>query len=132
MLHIGFLFIWETVKWSLVELDRWSSYTVTIISEFALADSALVTLGEWSFYRGGHLNRFDCSIKCYWSNTVYFHLFVSFSWVISTNFHNGITKLIFLEKLLLSYILYNIYWHLCHLWRTRIDIYRISLLFSVY
>ena len=37
-------------KWSLVALDRWSSYTVTIIWGFAWA------------YRGGRLNRFDCII----------------------------------------------------------------------
>ena len=47
-------------KWSLVALDRWSSYTVTIVWEFARADSVLVVLDEWSFCRGGRLNRFDC------------------------------------------------------------------------
>ena len=47
-------------KWLLVMLDRWSSYTVTIIWEFAWADSALVILDEWSSYRGGHLSRFYC------------------------------------------------------------------------
>ena len=30
-------FIWETKKWSLVTLDRMSSYTVTIVWEFAWA-----------------------------------------------------------------------------------------------
>ena len=52
-------------KWSVVELDRWLSYRVTIVWEFARPDSALPVLGEWPSYRGGHLNRFDCSIKCY-------------------------------------------------------------------
>ena len=33
-----------------------------------------------------------------------------FSWVISTNFHNGISKLIFVVVLFLFYILCNIYW----------------------
>ena len=51
-------FIWETKKWSLV---AWSSYAVTIVREFAGADSALVVLDEWLSYRGGRLNRFDCS-----------------------------------------------------------------------
>ena len=31
-------------KWLLVALDRWLSYTVTIVWEFAWADSALVVL----------------------------------------------------------------------------------------
>ena len=31
-------------KWSLVALDRWLSYAVTIVQEFAWADSELVTL----------------------------------------------------------------------------------------
>ena len=56
-------FIWETKKkWSLVALDRWSCYTVTIAWEFAGADWALVILDEWSSYRGGRLNRFDCNV----------------------------------------------------------------------
>ena len=50
-------------KWSLVALDRWSSYTITIIWEFAWADSALVVLDEWSSYRGGRLGRCDCSTE---------------------------------------------------------------------
>ena len=50
-------------KWSLVALGSWSSYTVTIVWEFALADSALVVLDKWSSYRGGHLNRFGCTIQ---------------------------------------------------------------------
>ena len=50
-------------KWSLGTLDRWSFYAVTIIQEFAWADSALVGLDEWSSYRGGRLNRFDCIAK---------------------------------------------------------------------
>ena len=41
-----FFFIWETKKkrLSLVALNWWSSYTVTILREFAWADSALVVL----------------------------------------------------------------------------------------
>ena len=53
-----FLF-WRRKKWSLVALDRWLSYTVTIVREFAWADSELVFLDDSSFYRGGRLNRFD-------------------------------------------------------------------------
>ena len=48
-------------KWSPVMIDRWSSYTVTIVQEFAWLDSALVVLDKWPFYRGGYLNRFDCN-----------------------------------------------------------------------
>ena len=33
-------------KWLLVALDRWSSYTVTIVWELAWADSVLVILGK--------------------------------------------------------------------------------------
>ena len=40
--------------WSLVALDRWSFYTVTIAW-----DSALFVLDELSSYKGGRLNRFD-------------------------------------------------------------------------
>ena len=47
-------------KWSLVVLDRWSSYTVTIVWELAWADSPLVVLEEWSSYGGGRISRFDC------------------------------------------------------------------------
>ena len=54
--HLG-----DKKKWSLVKLDRWSSYTVTIVWQLALADSALVVLDKWSSYRGGRLNRFECS-----------------------------------------------------------------------
>ena len=50
----------EQKEWSLVALDRWSSYIVTIPWELAWEDSALVVLDEWSSYRGGRLNRFDC------------------------------------------------------------------------
>ena len=48
-------------KLLLVALDRWSSYTVTIVWEFAWADSALVVLGDWLSYRDGRISRFDCS-----------------------------------------------------------------------
>ena len=57
----GLFFLSETKKWSLVALDRWLSYTVTIVQEFAWADSELVVLDEWLSYRGGCLNRFDCN-----------------------------------------------------------------------
>ena len=43
-------------------LDRWSSYTVTIVWELAWMDPALVILDEWLSYRGGCLSRFDCSM----------------------------------------------------------------------
>ena len=46
-------------KWSLVALDRWSSHTVIVVWEFALADSALAVFDEWSYYRGGCFGRFD-------------------------------------------------------------------------
>ena len=46
---------------SLVALDKWSSYTITIVWEMAWADSALVILVKWSSYRGGGVSRFDCS-----------------------------------------------------------------------
>ena len=45
----------------MVALGRWSSYTVTVVWEFAWADSASVILYEWMSYRGGCLNRFYCS-----------------------------------------------------------------------
>ena len=48
-------------EWSVVALDRWLSYTVTIVWDFAWADSALVVLGKCSSYRGDCLNRFDCT-----------------------------------------------------------------------
>ena len=48
-------------KWSLVTLDRWLSYTVTIVREFAWAYSELVVLDDSSSYKGGRLNRFDCN-----------------------------------------------------------------------
>ena len=54
-------FVWETKKWSLVDLDRWSSYTVTIVWQFGWPDSALVVLDKWPSYTGGRLNRFDCN-----------------------------------------------------------------------
>ena len=38
----------------------WLSYTVAIVWELAWQDSALVVLDKKSFYRDGHLNRFDC------------------------------------------------------------------------
>ena len=44
-------FIWETKKWPLVALDRWSSYQVTTVWEFASTDSALVILDKRSFWQ---------------------------------------------------------------------------------
>ena len=118
-------------KWSLVELDRWLYYRVTIVWEFAWPDSALAVLGKWSSYRDGHMNRFDCSIKCYWSNAVYFSLCVFlpelYQRIFTMRFINWYYWWFYFYR-----ILYNIYWNLCHLWRIRIDIYRISLLFSCY
>ena len=50
MVVVGSLFfIWETKKWLLVTLERWLSYTVTIVWEFAWADSALGVLYKWLF-----------------------------------------------------------------------------------
>ena len=57
MVVLVFFFIWETKK-----SGRWSSYTVTIVWEFAWADPVLVVLDECSSYRGGRLNRFDCGL----------------------------------------------------------------------
>ena len=39
-------FFWETKKWSLVALDRWLSYTVTIVPEFASARLRIGRLTE--------------------------------------------------------------------------------------
>ena len=47
----------------MVTLDKWSSYTVIILWEFAWADRVLVVLGDWLSHRGGHLNRLDCIHK---------------------------------------------------------------------
>ena len=73
MFKTGFFSFARQKKWLLVVLDRWLSYTVTIVWIFAWTDSALVVLEEWSSYRGtdsalvlleewssyreGHLNR---------------------------------------------------------------------------
>ena len=48
--------------WLFIELDRWSSYIVTIVWEFAWADSALMILDEWSSYGGGCLKRLDSNV----------------------------------------------------------------------
>ena len=125
-----FFFIWRLKKWSLVKLDRWSSYRVMTVWGFAWADLALVILDELSSYRAGCLNRFDCSIKCYWNNKIYFSLYVFLGESIN-EFSLQVSKLIlFMVVLFLSYILYNMYWKICHLWRRRIDMYQIGLLFS--
>ena len=57
----NFFFMWETKKWLLVALDRWSSYAIKTVWEFTRADSALVVLVKWSSYRGGRLYRLDCN-----------------------------------------------------------------------
>ena len=60
LFQTGFFSFGRQKKWLLVALGRWSSYTVMVVWEFARVDSALVVLDEWSSYRGGRLNRFDC------------------------------------------------------------------------
>ena len=45
-------------------LDRWSSYTGMIVQELALAESTLVVLDKWFYYRGSRLSRFDNLIVC--------------------------------------------------------------------
>ena len=47
-------------KWSLVTLDRWLSYVVRIIREFAWADTALVILDGWLSDRSSCLSKFNC------------------------------------------------------------------------
>ena len=44
----AFFHLGDKKRWSLVALDRWSSYTVTTVWEFAWGGSALVVLDEWS------------------------------------------------------------------------------------
>ena len=61
----GFFSFGGQKKWSLVALDRWSSYTVTIVWELAWADSALVVLDKWLSCRGGRLSKFDCNSLCF-------------------------------------------------------------------
>ena len=51
--HLG------TKKWFLVALDKWLSYTSTIVREPTWEESVLVVLDEWSSYRWS----FDCIIK---------------------------------------------------------------------
>ena len=58
----------------LVKLYMWLPYTVRAVWEFDWADSALTVLDELLSYRGGRLKKYDCSIKCYWTNTIYFSL----------------------------------------------------------
>ena len=53
--------LWETKKWLLVALDRCLSDTVTIVREFAWADSRLVVLEKWSSCKDGHMNMLDCN-----------------------------------------------------------------------
>ena len=45
----------------MVTLNRWLSYTVMIVQEFAQAYSALVILDKWLSYSGGCLNMFYCN-----------------------------------------------------------------------
>ena len=124
---IQVFFIWRLKKLSLVKLDRWSSYRVTAVWKFAWADSALVVLDELSSYRGGCLNSLECSIKCYWSKKIHFSLCV----FLVTNFHNGISKLIFLVVLFSLYILYNIYWNKDRHISYRPSIFRLLDLFGI-
>ena len=70
--HLG-----DKKKWWLVALGRWSFYTVTIVWEFALMDLASVVLDEWSSYRGGPLNRFDCNWCLTNPNKLIFSILVS-------------------------------------------------------
>ena len=58
-------------------LDRWSSYAVTIVWELGWADSALGILDERSSYRGGCLNRFNCSYFSYCYYAI-LHFFLKF------------------------------------------------------
>ena len=58
--------------WSLVTLDRWQCYAVTIAWEFTQADSALVILDKLLSYVGGLLNRFDYSGKIFYQDTAYY------------------------------------------------------------
>ena len=67
MVSAGFRSFLVTVSTSLVALDRWPSYTVTILWEFACEKLAL------SSYRGGRLNRFDYFI----SIKIHFCLYLS-------------------------------------------------------
>ena len=82
LFQTGFFSFGRQKKWSLVALDRWSSYTVTILWEFAWGDSAQVALGEWSSYRGGRLSRFDCCS----------------SGILNTIYHNSSYLLLFWKK----------------------------------
>ena len=67
-------------------LDRWSSYTVRIVWEFAWAGSVLVVLGEWSSYRNGRLNRSDCmNIYIYIYILIYIHTYIYIYIYIHTN-----------------------------------------------
>ena len=53
--------LWETKKWLLVALDRCLSDTVTIVREFAWADSRLIVLEKWSSCKDGRMNMLDCN-----------------------------------------------------------------------
>ena len=44
-------------------IRQFSSYTITILWDFAWADSAMAILDKWSSYSGGRLNRFHCTEK---------------------------------------------------------------------
>ena len=74
-------------KWSLVRLDRWLCYRVTIVWELAWVDSVLVALDKWSSYRGGHISRFDCTLNSYLSKWFFFPVskyitFIQFSLIL--------------------------------------------------
>ena len=50
--------------------------------EFAWADSVLVVLDEWSSYRGGRLNRFECTCldetMMVFKGHIFFHHYIPF------------------------------------------------------
>ena len=57
--YIWIVVVLETKKVVPGCMRQEASYTGTVVWEFAWADSALVVLDEWLFYRGGCLNSFD-------------------------------------------------------------------------
>ena len=60
LFQTGFFYKKKKKKWSLVTLDRWLSYVVRIIREFAWADTALVILDGWLSDRSSCLSKFNC------------------------------------------------------------------------
>ena len=80
LFQTGLFSFWRPRKWLVVALDRWLSYAVMIVWEFAWADSALVVLDKWLSYRGRRLNRFDCKMKVSFteSKVLYFKESITF------------------------------------------------------